>query len=304
MRPRLGAVAVLAILALLALMHVSAGQSVGAPSAYSDQFISCTNFATHLTLRVVGRTGKPKAPPQLPPKPKAPPLPPKPPQPPKTPQPAQPPPSHPPKDRAAEDSGKQAEAAREAQAQAEEEAQSAAKAERERQQAVKAEARAIAEAAERKAQGQSAAAIAEEELVAQEQATAAAAAAAAEVAALTRNTAESDSTDDENAATDDAGDNDNEDDGGDGDREHGGDGEEADTNYVEPHIEVPGIPYMAADAHGGSHMEECHRSRTRLARSRLEKYFWPGECAQNAPSGSRFTCPICRRVVTCGVSIS
>ena len=51
----------------------------------------------------------------------------------------------------------------------------------------------------------------------------------------------------------------------------------SDEDYVEPHIEVPGIPYMAADAEGGSHMEECHRARARTARSRLEKLFWPGE---------------------------
>jgi hypothetical protein len=33
----------------------------------------------------------------------------------------------------------------------------------------------------------------------------------------------------------------------------------SDEDYVEPHIEVPGIPYMAADAEGGSHMEECEK---------------------------------------------
>ena len=58
----------------------------------------------------------------------------------------------------------------------------------------------------------------------------------------------------------------------------------SDEDYVEPHIEVPGIPYMAADAEGGSHMEECHRARARTARSRLEKLFWPGE-QRNAHAG-------------------
>ena len=186
------------------------------------------------------------------------------------------------RDRSAEDSGKQAEAAREAQARADEEAQNAAKAEQERQQAAKAEARAIAEAAERQVQGRS---------VEQKQA----AAAAAEVAALTTSTAELDSRDAFNAANDNEGGNDSNNSGDDDDDENGGDDEESDSptesddDYVEPHIEVPGIPYMAADAHGGSHMEECHRSKTRVARSRLERYFWSGECTLKLPSISGCT---------------
>ena len=258
-------------------------------------------------MPTAGVPSKPQAPP-LPPKPKVPPLPPKPKTPPSRPsQPSQPPqlaPQPPPltspdedagaipeaiatptskRDRADEDSGKRAEAAREAQTRAEETVLKAADAERERQQAVKAEARAMAEAAERKTRGSAAAAINKEEQDVQQQVTGAA---ASEVAAQGENTAELESGDEIGEEAD-------------GDDDAYEDPEiptESEEDYVEPHIDVPGIPYMAADAQGGSHMEECHRVRSRTARSRLEKFFWPGE-HKHAPTGPTSTIDVAGQTI-------
>ena len=156
---------------------------------------------------------------------------------------------------------------------------------------MKAEARAMAEAAERKAQGSAAAAIAEEEQVAQQQAAGAAAAAASEGAAQARSTTELESGDEIGEEADgdlDAYDEDPE------------TPTESEEDYVEPHIDVPGIPYMAADAQGGSHMEECHRVRSRAARSRLEKFFWPGEHKHTA-TGLPATLVVAGQTARCGM---
>jgi hypothetical protein len=42
--------------------------------------------------------------------------------------------------------------------------------------------------------------------------------------------------------------------------------------YTTHNIEVPGIPYMAADAEGGSHMEEWHRARARKSQKSFSKF--------------------------------
>jgi hypothetical protein len=68
----------------------------------------------------------------------------------------------------------------------------------------------------------------------------------------------------------------------------------SDEDYVEPHIDVPGIPYMAVDAVGGSHMEECHRARARTARKRLEDFFWPVIEKNQIGFALDDTCPLAR----------